>query len=140
MKKLLYSFLILSSATLFAQKKLAVADNTIGTVDLFNAKKSLMQVSKVYNSAASLPAALKKYSSVFTNGVTEYKFKNGHNVLDIMTLAEINKQHGLPENNTVFIDGYEFKDSATKIFPEIVAKSEKKDYNGNTTYYIYTTK
>ncbi|WP_276878119.1 hypothetical protein [Chryseobacterium joostei] len=140
MKKLLYSFLILSSATLFAQKKLAVADNTIGTVDLFNAKKSLMQVSKVYNSAASLPAALKKYSSVFPNGVTEYKFKNGHNVLDIMTLAEINKQHGIAEDNLVFIDGHEFKDSATKIFPEIVAKSEKKDYNGKMTYYIYTTK
>ncbi|MGU3376826.1 hypothetical protein [Chryseobacterium sp. M5A1_1a] len=140
MKKLLYSFLILSSATLFAQKKLAVADNTIGTVDLFNAKKSLMQVSKVYNSAASLPAALKKYSSVFTNGVTEYKFKNNHNVLDVMSLAEINKQHGIAADNLVFIDGYEFTDSATKIFPEIVAKSEKKDYNGKMTYYIYTTK
>ncbi|AZA93330.1 Uncharacterised protein [Chryseobacterium nakagawai] len=139
MKKLLYSFLILSSATLFAQKKLAVADNIIGTEDLFKSNAAQMQVLKVYNSAASLPANLKKYSSVFTNGVTVYKFKSS-NGLDRMTLAQLNKQNDIPANNSVFIDDQEFTDSSTKIFTSIMEKTEKKDYNGKPTYFIYTTK
>ncbi|MDM1553400.1 hypothetical protein PYS58_23670 [Chryseobacterium indologenes] len=139
MKKLLYSFLILSSATLFAQKKLAVADNMIGTEDLFKSNSAQTQVLKVYNNAASLPANLKKYSSVFTNGVTVYKFK-GNNGLDRLTLAQINKQNDIPANNPVFIDDQEFTDPSTKIFTLIMAKTEKKDYNGKPTYFIYTTK
>ncbi|RXM53462.1 MULTISPECIES: hypothetical protein [unclassified Chryseobacterium] len=139
MKKLLYSFLILSSATLFAQKKLAVADNMIGTEDLFKSNVPQMQVLKAYNSAASLPANLKKYSSVFTNGVTVYKFK-GNNVLDRMTLAQLNKQNDIPADNSVFIDDQEFTDSSTKIFTAIIAKAEKKDHNGKPAFFIYTTK
>ncbi|MDN3693932.1 hypothetical protein QWZ06_17445 [Chryseobacterium tructae] len=140
MKKLLYSFLILSSATLFAQKKLAVANNTIGTEDLFKSKGTHMQVVKTYTTSASLPANLKKYSSVFTNGVTEYKFTKGPNTFDVITLAVLNEQSGIPSNNSVFIDGNEFTDSSTKIFPKIVAKTEIKNYNGKPTFYIYTTK
>ncbi|OCA76874.1 hypothetical protein BBH99_11825 [Chryseobacterium contaminans] len=139
MKKLLYSFLILSSATLFAQKKLAVADNMIGTEDLFKSASPRMQVLKVYNTAASLPANLKKYSSVFTNGVSVYKL-NKNNGFDKMSLAQLNKQINIPADNPVFIDGYEFTDSSTKIFTAIIAKTEKKDYNGKPTYFIYTTK
>uniref|UniRef100_UPI003219A033 hypothetical protein n=1 Tax=Chryseobacterium sp. TaxID=1871047 RepID=UPI003219A033 len=118
MKKLLYSFLILSSATLFAQEKLAVADNTIGTESLFNAQKT-MQVSKVHKSAATLPASLKKFSFAFPNGVTEYKFKNGFNVLDVMKLSEFNVQRNLPANNPDFVDDQEFTDTTAKIYPQI---------------------
>ncbi len=144
MKKLLYSFLILSSATLFAQQKnpdvkLAVADNIIGTVDLFNAKKNVLQVSKVYNTAASLPQSLKKYSSVFTKGVTEYKFKNGENIFDRMPLSDINIQYNLPADTPVFIEGYEFTDTSTIIYPEIKKRTEIKDHNGKKTLFIYTT-
>ncbi|MGE8553033.1 MAG: hypothetical protein ACN6OB_03725 [Chryseobacterium jejuense] len=139
MKKLLYSFLILSSATLFAQKKLAVADNMIGTEDLFKSAGSRIQVLKVYNSAASLPANLKKYSSVFTNGVTVYKMNKSIG-FDKMALAQLNKQSDIPADNSVFIDGHEFTDSSTKIFTAIMAKSEKKDHNGKPTLFIYTTK
>lgn len=139
MKKLLYSFLILSSATLFAQKKLAVANNMIGTEDLFKSVGSRAQVLKVYNSAASLPANLKKYSSVFTNGVTVYKFNKSIG-FDSMTLAELNQQIDIPADNSVFIDGNEFTDSSTKIFTLIMAKTEKKDNNGKPTLFIYTTK
>ncbi|UHO36845.1 hypothetical protein H5J24_13605 [Chryseobacterium capnotolerans] len=138
MKKLLYSFLILSSATLFAQKKLAVADNMIGTEDLLKSKEAHSQVLKVYNSAASLPASLKKYSSVFTNGVTVYKI-NKKNGLDRMSFAQLNKQNDIPADNPVFIDNHEFTDSSTKIFTGIIAKTEKKDYNGKPTFFIYTT-
>lgn len=145
MKKILYSFLLLSSATLFAQQKnpavkFAVADNVIGTVELFNSYKDRLQVSKVYNTASNLPSALKKYSSVFTKGVTEYKFKNGGNAFDRMSLAEINAQYKLPEDNPVFIEGYEFTDPKnTQIYPQINKKTEIKDYNGKKTLFIYTT-
>lgn len=144
MKKLLYSFLLLSSATLFAQQKnpgvkFAVADNAIGTVELFNTKKNVLQVSKVYNTAASLPQSLKKYSSVFTKGITEYKFKNGENILDRMPLSSINAQYNIPADNPVFIEGYEFTDTSTVIYPEIKKKTETKDYNGKKTLFIYTT-
>lgn len=144
MKKLLYSFLLLSSTTLFAQQKnpavkFAVADNAIGTVELFNTKKNVLQVSKVYNTAASLPQSLKKYSSVFTKGVTEYKFKNGENVLDRMTLSNMNTQYNIPADNPVFIEGYEFGDTSTMIYPEIKKRAETKDYNGKKTLFIYTT-
>ncbi|AZA82999.1 hypothetical protein C1637_17325 [Chryseobacterium lactis] len=135
MKKLLYSFLILSSVTLFAQQKFAVADNVIGTVNLFNSKKSVLQVSKTYT-AANLPASLKKYSSIFTKGVTEYKFKNGENVMDRMPLNQINVQYGVPENTPVFIGGYEFTDTSTMIYPEIINKGEVKDENGKKTLYV----
>nr|WP_315029733.1 hypothetical protein [uncultured Chryseobacterium sp.] len=136
MKKLLYSFLLLSSATLLAQQKFAVADNIIGTVSVFNAKKSIMQVSKVYT-AATLPTNLKKYSSVFTKGITEYKFKDGHNVLDRMSLAQMNSQYDLPTDTPVFIEGHEFTDTSTMIYPEIIAKGEVKDHNGKKT--LFTT-
>ncbi|MEF9479920.1 hypothetical protein OWR28_21365 [Chryseobacterium sp. 1B4] len=127
MKKILYSFLILSSVTLLAQQKnpavkFAVADNAIGTVELFNTRKNLLQVSKVYNTPASLPQSLKKYSSVFTKGITEYKFKNGENPLDKMALSEINVQYNIPADNPVFIEGYEFTDTGTLIYPQIRKK------------------
>ncbi|KAB1231108.1 MULTISPECIES: hypothetical protein [Chryseobacterium] len=144
MKKLLYSFLILSSATLFAQQKnpavkFAVADNAIGTVELFNARKNVLQVSKVYNTPASLPQSLKKYSSVFTKGVTEYKFKNGENIFDRMPLSDINVQYNVAADTPVFIEGYEFTDTSTVIYPEIKKRAETKDHNGKKTLFIYTT-
>ncbi|ASE60450.1 hypothetical protein EGY07_13415 [Chryseobacterium indologenes] len=135
MKKLLYSFLILSSATLFAQQKFAVADNAIGTVNLFNSKKSVLQVSKTYT-AANLPADLKKYSSIFTKGVTEYKFKNGENVMDRMSLAEINTQYGVAKDTPVFMGEHEFSDTSTMVYPQIIDNGEVKDYNGKKTLFI----
>lgn len=142
MKKLLYSFLILSSATLFAQQKsatkFAIADNVIGTVDMFNAKKNLVQVSKVYATPASLPQSLKKYSKLFAKGVTEYKFKDGKNIFDIMSLADINTQHGIAQDTPVFIDGIEFNDTKTLVYPQILKKTEQKDYNGKKTLFINT--
>ncbi|EFK35415.1 Uncharacterised protein [Chryseobacterium gleum] len=146
MKKILYSFLLFSSVTLFAQQKnpavkFAVADNAIGTVELFNTTtiKNLMQVSKVYNNPASFPQSLQKYSSVFTKGITEYKFKNGQNPFDKMALSEINVQYNIPADNPVFIEGYEFTDTSALIYPQIRKKMEVKDYNGKKTLFIYTT-
>lgn len=57
-----------------------------------------------------------------------------------MSLAEINAQYKLPEDNPVFIEGYEFTDPKnTQIYPQINKKTEIKDYNGKKTLFIYTT-
>lgn len=139
MKKLIYTFLILSSPTLFAQKKLAVAGDIIGTTELFDSEKKAMHLSKTYTSAANLPVNLQKFSTAFPQGITEYKFKNGGLGRDKLTFQQINRQYNIPENNTVFLDGHEFTDAKTQIFAEIVGKIEVKDYNGNKTLYISTS-
>ncbi|MGL6125580.1 hypothetical protein BBI01_05925 [Chryseobacterium artocarpi] len=139
MKKLIYTFLILSSATLFSQKKLAVVGDIIGTTELFDTQKKTMYFSKTYTSAASLPTHLRKFSSAFPNGVTEYKNKNYVSGMDKLTFEQINRQYNIPENNTVFLDGHEFTDTQTTIFAEIAAKIEVKDYNGKKTLYISTS-
>ncbi|CAM2825057.1 hypothetical protein DRF59_01885 [Chryseobacterium flavum] len=142
MKKIFYSFLLLSSATLFAQKnsaiKFAVANDIIGTVDMFNMRKSIVQSSKSYTSA-NLPQNLKKYSSVLTNGITEYKIKNG-NDLDKISLASLNAQHDIPKDTPVLIEGYEFPDTSIVVFGDILVRTEVKDYNGRKTLYISTTR
>ncbi|WP_080778711.1 hypothetical protein [Chryseobacterium phocaeense] len=140
MKKLLYSFLLLSSATLFAQKnpsvKFAVANDIVGTVGMFNAKKAIVQSSNVYKSAAGLPQGLKKYSFLAEKGLTEFKIKNGYEALDRISLAEVNKQNGVSENTPVIIEGYEFPDTNMKIYGDIMGNVEVKDYNGKKTVFL----
>lgn len=143
MKKILYSFLILSSVALSAQKnpsvKFAVANDIVGTVGMFNAKKTIVQSSNVYKSSASLPQGLKKYSFIADNGLTEVKIKNGFEGLDRVSLAELNSQYGVPENTPVFIEGYEFADSSTKIYGDMMGNVEVKDYNGKKTVFLSTS-
>lgn len=143
MKKILYSFLILSSAALSAQKnpsvKFAVANDVVGTVGMFNARKSIVQSSNVYKSAAGLPQGLKKYSFIAERGLTEFKIKNGFEGLDRVSLAELNSQYGVPENTPVVIEGYEFADSSTKIYGDMMGNVEVKDYNGKKTVFLSTS-
>ncbi|MCW3162584.1 hypothetical protein [Chryseobacterium oryctis] len=142
MKKIFYSLLLFASVTLFAQKnpttRFAVANDVIGTVDMFNAKKSIVQSSNVYKTSANLPQNLKKYSSIAEKGLTEYKIKNGFDGLDKITLAQLNEQYQLPNNTPVFIDGYEFSNTETKVFGDILAKMEVKDNNGKKSLFIST--
>ncbi|MEC3877785.1 hypothetical protein [Chryseobacterium salviniae] len=143
MKKLLYSFLLLSSATLFAQKnastKFAVADDIVGTVDMFTANhKSSIQSARTYKSAAELPQNLKKYSFIAENGLVEYKLKSNQGGIDRITLSEINAQYGLAKDTPVIIDGYEFKNSDTKVFGDILNNMHVIDNNGTKTVSITT--
>lgn len=143
MKKLLYSFLLLSSATLFAQKnastKFAVANDIVGTVDMFTANhKSSIQSSRVYKSAAELPQNLKKYSFIAENGLVEYKLKSDQDGIDRITLSEINEQYGLAKDTPVIIDGYEFKSSDTKVFGDILNNMHVIDNNGAKAVSITT--
>lgn len=142
MKKILYSFLILSSAVLSAQKnpsvKFAVANGIVGTVGMFNAKKAIVQSSSIYKSPAGLPQGLKKYSFLAEKGLTEFKIKNGYEALDRLSLAQLNTQYGLPENTPVFIEGYEFPDSSMQVYGEIIGSANVKDHDGKKTLFIST--
>ncbi|SMP34021.1 hypothetical protein [Chryseobacterium profundimaris] len=143
MKKLLYSFLLLSSATLFAQKnastKFAVADDIVGTVDMFTANhKSSIQSTRTYKSAAELPQNLKKYGFIAENGLVEYKLKSNQGGIDRISLSEINAQYGLAKDTPVIIDGYEFKNSDTKVFGDILNNMHVVDNNGTKAVSITT--
>ncbi|WP_027378424.1 hypothetical protein [Chryseobacterium daeguense] len=142
MKKLLYSFLLLSSATLFAQKnpatKFAVANDIVGTVDMFTMHKDAVKGSQVYKTAASLPQNLKKYSSIAENGLVEYKFKTGQDNIDRLPLSDLNIQYMIPEETPVYIDGYEFTNTKTLVFGDILTKMEAKDKDGKKTLFITT--
>jgi len=143
MKKILYSFLIVSSVALSAQKnpsiKFAVANDIVGTVGMFSARKAIVQSSSVYKSPAGLPQGLKKYSFIAEKGLTEFKIKNGHEGLDVISLAQLNSQYELPENTPVFIEGYEFSDTNTKIYGDIMGNVEVKDYNGKKAVFLTTS-
>ncbi|MDR2235199.1 MAG: hypothetical protein LBE92_03665 [Chryseobacterium sp.] len=141
MKKLLYSFLILSSATVFAQThsavKFAVANDIVGTVQMFTIRKAVVQSSVTYKNAATLPQNLKKYSFLAQNGLAEVKIKKGYEGLDRLTLAQINQQYNLAPETPVFIEGIEFPDTSVKVYADIVQGNfEVKDHNGKKTLFI----
>lgn len=143
MKKLLYSFLLLSSVTLFAQKnastKFAVADDIVGTVDMFTANhKSSIKSTRTYKSAAELPQNLKKYSFIADNGLVEYKLNTDQGAIDRISLSEINEQFGLAKNTPVIIDGYEFNNSDVKVFGDILNNMHLIDNNGAKAVSITT--
>jgi len=141
MKKILYSLLVFASVTLFAQKspnvKFAICNDAVGTVNLFNARKAMVQSTTPYK-ATALPASLKKYSYLAQNGLTEVKYKKDVGTLDWMQLSNMNTQYQLPESTPVIIEGYEFNDPSTKIYAEIIDKVEVKDYNGKKAVFITT--
>lgn len=141
MKKLLYSFLLLSSATLFAQNsssaKFVVANDVIGTVKMFNTRKEVVQSSVSYKNAASLPQNLKKYSFIAQNGLAEVKFKKGYEGLDRVTLSQMNRQYNLAPETPVFIEGTEFPDTSVEVYADIVqGQFDVKDHNGKKTLFI----
>lgn len=143
MKKILYSFLLFSSACLFAQKnpaaKFAVANDIVGTVDMFKDKKDFIQSMHVYKTPATLPQNLKKFSYLAENGFVEIKIKKGYENLDRLTVAQLNEQNNLPKETPVIIEGYEFNNPDTSIYADILAKTEVKDYNGKKALFIKTT-
>ncbi|MBT2623366.1 MULTISPECIES: hypothetical protein [Chryseobacterium] len=144
MKKILYSFLLFSSACLFGQKnpatKFAVANDIVGTVDMFNTKKDFVQSMNLYKTPANLPQNLKKFGYIAENGLAEVKIKKGYENLDRLTLGELNTLNNLPKETPVMIEGYEFTNMDTRVFGDILAKVEVKDYNGKKSLFVTTTK
>ncbi|ATL76025.1 hypothetical protein IQ37_12925 [Chryseobacterium piperi] len=143
MKKIFYSFLLFSSVCIFGQKnpavKFAVANDIVGTIDMFKDKSDFIQSMHVYKTPATLPQNLKKFSNIAENGFAEFKLKKGYENLDRITLSELNKQNNLPQDNPVIIEGYEFANTDTLVFGDILAKTEVKDYNGKKSLFISTT-
>ncbi len=145
MKKLLYSFLLLSSATLFAQKntstRFAVANDIVGTVDMFsNNLKGYVQSSRTFRSSAELPQNLKKFVNIADNGLVEYKLKSGLGTLDRLSLADLNTQYNLAKNTPVLIDGYEFVNTDTLVYGDILRNVKVVDNNGSKTVSVSTQK
>lgn len=144
MKKLLYSLFLFASVSIFAQKdpstKFAVANGNIGTVAMFDARKEFVQSVNVYKTSAALPQDLKKFSFLAENGLAAVKFKKEYGTLDFISLSELNKQNGVASETPVLIDGYEFADTKTNIFADLMAKAEVKDYNGKKTLFITSMK
>ena len=144
MKKILYSFLIFTSATLFAQKKtdvkFAVCNDAVGTVALFDAKKEYVQKVNVFKTKANLPQKLKKFDYIADNGLSEVTFKKDFGTLDRMSLGDFNLQNGLPKETPVYIEGYKFTNTETDIFAEIIADLKVENIEGTPTLVITTNK
>lgn len=144
MKKVLYSLLIFASATLFAQKnpavKFAICNDAVGTVAMFDAKKEFVQSVNVFKAKSNLPQNLKKYDYLADNGLAEVKFKKDFGTLDRMSLSDYNNQHGLDKNSPVFIEGYEFKNTDTHIFADMIANSKVEMVEGKKALVITTVK
>lgn len=144
MKKVLYSFLLFASISIFAQKnpatKFAIANGNVGTVALFEANKQYVQSINMYKNSAALPQDLKKFSFLAENGLASVKFKKDYGTLDSISLSELNKQNGLAPETPAVIDGYEFNDTKITIFANLMENAQVKDYNGKKTIVITSPK
>lgn len=144
MKKILYSLLVFASATIFAQKnpnvKFAICNDAVGTVAMFDAKKEFVQSVNVFKAKANLPQNLKKFDYLADNGLAEVKFKKNFGTLDFMSLANFNVQNGLPKDAPVFIEGYEFKNTDTNIFADMIADLKVETVDGKKALVITTVK
>lgn len=144
MKKILYSLLVFASATIFAQKnpnvKFAICNDAVGTVAMFDAKKEFVQSVNVFKAKANLPQNLKKFDYLADNGLAEVKFKKNFGTLDFMSLANFNTQNGLPKDAPVFIEGYEFKNTDTNIFADMIADTKVETVDGKKALVITTVK
>ncbi|CAD7816897.1 hypothetical protein CHRY9390_03252 [Chryseobacterium aquaeductus] len=144
MKKILYSLLIFASATLFAQKnptvKFAICNDAVGTVAMFDARKDAVQSVNVFKPKANLPQSLKKFDYLAENGLAEVKFKKDFGTLDRMALSNFNVQNGLPKESPVYIEGYEFKNTQTEIFADMIESTKVETVDGKKALVITTVK
>lgn len=143
MKKLLYSFFIISSALVSAQKtagtKLVVADGVIGTVEMFTVNhKNAVQNSRTYT-PANLPGNLKKFSAIAGSGLTEYQLKNGSGTIDRLALYQLNEQFRLPKDTPVLINGTEVTDTSLLIYGDLLSSIKLADYKGKKSVFVDTT-
>ncbi|WP_343638669.1 hypothetical protein [Chryseobacterium sp.] len=142
MKKLLYIFLVFFSDMFIAQKsthvKFAVYNNTVGTASMFDLYKSSIEKLNVFKTKASLPSHLKKFDYLADNGLIEITFKKNEGYPDSLPLEIINEQSNLPKDRPVFIEGYQFNDTNTRVYSEMITNIEIKDCNGLQCIHIST--
>ncbi|MGV2448874.1 UNVERIFIED_CONTAM: hypothetical protein POZ17_05785 [Ralstonia mannitolilytica] len=142
MKKLLYIFFITNSLLLLGQKnsniQFAVYNDAIGTSSMFNLYKSSIEKVNVFKTKASLPSHLKKFDYLADNGLIEITFKKNEGYPDSLPLEIINEQSNLPKDRPVFIEGYQFNDTNTRVYSEMITNIEIKDCNGLQCIHIST--
>lgn len=142
MKKLLYIFLVFFSGMLIAQKnthvKFAVYNNTIGTASMFDLYKDSIEKVHVFKTKASLPPHLKKFDYLADNGLIEIKLKKNAGYPDSLSLEMLNEQNNLPKDRPVFIEGYQFNDTTTLVYNEMIDNIELIDSNGQKNIHIST--
>lgn len=142
MKKLLYTLLIFFSGVLLAQKnntvKFAIYNNVIGTVSMFNLYKSSIEKINVFKTRANLPSHLKKFDYLADNGLVEIIFKKNAGYPDSLSLEMLNEQNNLPKERPVYIDGYQFNDTSTLIYNDMITTIEFKEVNGQQCIHIST--
>ncbi len=142
MKKALYSLLIFASAMMFAQKnpnvKFVICNDVVGTMAMFNGQKQNIQNITSYNTKTNLPQNLKKFEFLANanNSLAETKFKKDFGTLDFMSLEDFNLQNGIPAENPVFIDGYQFADTKVNIYAQLIKDMKVSDVNGKKTLMI----
>ena len=142
MKKLLYIFIVFFSGVLSAQKnnnvKFAVYNNAIGTDAMFDLYRSSIEKATVFKTKASLPSHLKKFDYLADNGLMEIRFKKNAGYPDSLSLETLNEQNNLPKDRPVFIEGYEFNDTTTLVYNEMIGNIELIDSNGQKNIHIST--
>ncbi|WP_431610034.1 hypothetical protein [Chryseobacterium sp. 'Rf worker isolate 10'] len=142
MKKLLYIFFVILSGILFAQKnntvKFAIYNNAVGTAAMFDLYKNNIEKVNVYKTQAGLPSHLKNFEYLAGNGLIEIKFKKNAGYPDSLSLEILNEQNKLPKDTPVFIDGYQFNDTTTLVYNEMIGNIELIDFNGQKNIHIST--
>ena len=93
----------------------------------------------VIKSAENLPDRLKAFKDVVANGVLDIKMKKQYQLNEVIALADINKNNGVFQDTSVYVDGMEVKDSAIKVFKHELKDISIIDVNGNNHVAIYTT-
>ena len=143
MKKILYTFLIFSSAILFGQKnskvKFAICNGAVGTTEMFEPYKKDIESTTFFKATTKLPQHLQKFSYLAEDGLTEIKFKKNVGTPDIMSLAALNEQSNVLKNTKVMIDGYVFDNPTTNIYSILVKRIEVKEDNGEKYLSIFTS-
>lgn len=142
MKKLLYIFFVCFSGVLFAQKnsnvKFAVYNNAVGTAAMFDLYKKSIEKAAVFKTKASLPSHLKKFDYLADNGLIEITFKKNAGYPDSLSLEMLNVQNNLPKGTPVFIEEYQFSDTTTLVYNEMISNIEVIDTNGQKNIHIST--
>ncbi|MDQ1856045.1 MULTISPECIES: hypothetical protein [unclassified Chryseobacterium] len=142
MKKLLSLLFITTSLLIWGQKsntiQFAVYNDAIGTASMFNLYKSSIEKLNVFKTKASLPSRLKKFDYLADNGLIEITFKKNEGYPDSLSLEMINEQSNLPKDRPVFIEGYQFNDTTTRIYSEMITNIELKDCSGLQCIHIST--
>lgn len=144
MKKLLYILFITTSLLLPAQKnsniQFAVYNDAIGTASMFKLYKNSIEKLNIFKTKASLPSHLKKFDYLADNGLIEVILKKNEGYPDSLSLEMLNEQSNLPKNRPVFIEGYQFNDTTTRVYSDMISNIDLKDSNGKQFIHITTIK